>query len=226
MNSSSASRLSRSSSICCKASRTAHSAHLLVAGRSRPNPRRSSSLPSRIPTRVSSSAKVLIRPFRTARYTAGPRQAMIAALLPGSIAGRPTKNRRISPNAQKCALSLTGSLACRKYVEAKGLPPEGFLSFSGYPKETLLLTGNPFPWGKRFQRRKILVFRPLPPPPSRRISRTASSLRKALRTVSFVNPESRQSSESEISRGPSPALSKRMSKSTEQERGMSRRTRG
>jgi len=49
MSRSEASSLSRSSSIRLRASRTAHSAHRRVAAMSRPSPRRSSSLPSRIP---------------------------------------------------------------------------------------------------------------------------------------------------------------------------------
>jgi len=67
MNFSSASRRSRSSSIRLRASRTAHSAHRRVAARSRPSPRRSSSLPSRIPTSISSSERDLTRPLRIAR---------------------------------------------------------------------------------------------------------------------------------------------------------------
>jgi len=152
---------------------------------------------------------------------------MITARLPGSIAGRLSKERRISPSAQKCARSGRTAPALGKCAETSGAPPEGFLPFSGYPEETLLLVGNPFSREKRFQRRRILVFRPLPlPPPSRRMSRTASSLRSALRTVSFVNPERRQSSQSEISRRPSWALAKRISNRKEQDRGISPRTRG
>jgi hypothetical protein len=82
---------SRCSSTARRPSRTAHSAQRLVAGRSTPSPRRSSSRAKRKPTSLESSPLVRTLPFRMARCTAGPRAARIAARRAGLIEGRATR---------------------------------------------------------------------------------------------------------------------------------------
>jgi hypothetical protein len=103
MNFSVACQRSRCSSTARRPSPTAHSAHRRVAGRSKPNPRRSSILASRKPTSLESSPLVRTLPLHRAPCTAGPRAERITARRAGLIEGRARRSFRSCAMAQKSA---------------------------------------------------------------------------------------------------------------------------
>jgi len=232
MNSSSASRLSRSSSICRNASRTAHSAHRLVAGRSKPNPRRSSSLASRKPTSLESSPLVRTPPFRRARCTAGPRAPRIAARRAGLMEGRARRLFRSCAMAQKRAREPRG--------RSKAQPEWLFLFFSEGNKvsraweETFRFScwdAASLPccssglWITWRQRRVIRDFLPRPGSRSQRMRWAPSNLLSARCTWQGESRASLASSRREVTIVTLPS-SWRRSQTLLQERGKRRRTSG
>jgi hypothetical protein len=224
---------SRCSSTARRPSRTAHSAQRLVAGRSTPSPRRSSSLAKRKPTSRASSPRVWTPPLRRARCTAGPRAERIAARRAGLIEGRARRSFRTWAMAQANAWEPRGRSEAQPewllffFSEGDKVSRawEETFRFSCWDIASLACCSSGLWITLWRQRRVIRDFLPRPGSRSQRMRWAPSNLLSARCTWQGESRASLASSRREVTIV-TPPSSWRRSQTLLQERGKRRRTSG